>query len=119
MRVFQFVAVRPLPALHGYDLPKLEHSVFIVGARSMSDALDTIRGYGSVIEAAEVWGAELVDMDVLVLPGMKTCYVDTLIRHQDWQAAQTTFKLLQRGVESIDQFFKREFINRYSPKEAA
>lgn len=109
MRIFHFFAVHPVKASF-YAPAVLEHREFFVTAYdgSVVEAFDQIRGFDSVIGAAEVWGKEVIEPSVLAMPVTQMTRRESLQRHQDWQACGARgYTLVHRGPESINRFIAR------------
>lgn len=123
MPVFHLFTVTPV-AVESHELPAVQYGDYFVQAPTLNTALANIREYGNVIGASEVWGAPMgARFDgVIVRPESGLNRRELVNQHRHWATVQDRYKLLQRGAESIEQFFDKSleaYMSRFATQSQA
>ena len=112
MQIFHILTVTPIDVASD-ELPAVRYGDYMVAGDSLQAAFADIKDYGNVLDASEVYGAQM-DMSkresgVIVRPESSLNQRVLLAQHRHWSNTQERYILLATGKESPEQYVSRRF----------
>jgi hypothetical protein len=108
LKIYNIMSVHPLITLAD-GLREVEYRNHVVVDLSAKAAYARVEGQESIAGAAEVYvSAALSGARVLVGPDTQITSRAAWSQHKHWQATSTSFRLVDTGEQSLQEFFDTE-----------